>query len=123
MISLLRLGYDLWETCIHLPQVILNTCAWIFPFIWGLPGGSGFAGSVLYWTTSLHLLNPSSFFAANCKQINDYSHKILCTNFSETRGPWRPCNAHLSIIAFREPDLEMIKENILTKIYDDYINK
>ena len=33
------------------------------------------------------------------------------------------CNAHLSITAFRKPDLEMIKANILTKIHDDYINK
>ena len=29
----------------------------------------------------------------------------------------------LSIIALRKPDLEMIKENILTKIHDDHINK
>ena len=32
-----------------------------------------------------------------------------------------PCIAHLSTIALREPDLEMIKANILTKIHDDYI--
>ena len=32
-------------------------------------------------------------------------------------------NAHLSITAFREPDLELIKANILTKIHNDYINK
>ena len=31
-----------------------------------------------------------------------------------------PCNAHLSIIALREPDLELIKANILTKIRNDY---
>ena len=30
-------------------------------------------------------------------------------------------NAHLSIIAIREPDLELIKKNILTQIHDDYI--
>ena len=30
---------------------------------------------------------------------------------------------HLCIISLREPDLEMIKANILTKIHDDYINK
>ena len=41
----------------------------------------------------------------------------------ETRGPWWPCNAHLSIIAFWEPDLELIKANILIKIQNDYINK
>ena len=40
-----------------------------------------------------------------------------------TRGPQWPCNAHLSIIALIEPDLEMIKASILTKIHDDYINK
>ena len=34
-----------------------------------------------------------------------------------------PCNAHLSITAIREPDLELIKANILTKIRNDYINK
>ena len=42
----------------------------------------------------------------------------LC--YKQTRGP---CNAHLSIIALGEPDLELIKENIQTKIYNDYINK
>ena len=40
-----------------------------------------------------------------------------------TRGPWWPCNAHLSIIALWEPDLELIKANILIKIQNDYINK
>ena len=34
-----------------------------------------------------------------------------------------PCNAHLSVIALREPDLELIKANILTKIHNDFINK
>ena len=32
------------------------------------------------------------------------------------------CITRLSIIAPREPDLEIIKTNILTKSYDDYIN-
>ena len=32
------------------------------------------------------------------------------------------CIAHQSIIALREPDLEIIKANILVKIHDDYIN-
>ena len=52
---------------------------------------------------------------------------MLGKNFSRqqfnTRRPWWPCKAHLSIIALREPDLELIKANILTKIHDDYINK
>ena len=39
------------------------------------------------------------------------------------RGPRWPSAAHLSIIALREPDLEMIKANILTKIHNDYIYK
>ena len=41
-----------------------------------------------------------------------------------TTGPRWPCSciAHLSIIVLREPDLEMIKANILTKIHYDYIN-
>ena len=30
---------------------------------------------------------------------------------------------HRLFIALREPDLEMIKANILTKIHDDYIHK
>ena len=49
----------------------------------------------------------------------------FCSSGSEknTKGPWWPCNAHLSIIALREPDLELIKANILTKIHNDYINK
>ena len=34
----------------------------------------------------------------------------------------RPCFAYLSIIALKEPDLEIIKTNILTKIHDNYIN-
>ena len=42
---------------------------------------------------------------------------------SKTRGPWWPCNAHLSIIALWEPDLELIKANILIKIQNNYINK
>ena len=33
------------------------------------------------------------------------------------------CNAHLSIIALWEPDLELIKANSLIKIQNDYINK
>ena len=37
----------------------------------------------------------------------------------KTRGPLRPCNAHLSIIALWEPDLELIKANILIKIQND----
>ena len=40
-----------------------------------------------------------------------------------TRGPWWPCNAHLSNIALWEPDLELIKANILIKVQNDYINK
>ena len=40
-----------------------------------------------------------------------------------TRGPWWPCNAHLSIITLWEPDLELIKANILIEIQNDYINK
>ena len=32
-------------------------------------------------------------------------------------------SAHLGIITFREPDLEMMNANMLTKIHDDYINK
>ena len=42
---------------------------------------------------------------------------------NETRGPWWPCNAHLSNIALWEPDLELIKANILIKVQNDYINK
>ena len=41
----------------------------------------------------------------------------------KTRGPWWPCNAHLSNIALWEPDLELIKPNILIKVQNDYINK
>ena len=41
----------------------------------------------------------------------------------ETRGPWWPCNAHLSNIALWKPDLELIKANILIKVQNDYINK
>ena len=33
------------------------------------------------------------------------------------------CIAHLSTIALAEPDLEIIKANILTKIHDNCINK
>ena len=40
-----------------------------------------------------------------------------------TRGSWWPCNAHLSNIALWEPDLELIKANILIKVQNDYINK
>ena len=40
--------------------------------------------------------------------------------FSITRGPWWPCNAHLSNIALWEPDLELIKANILIKVQNDY---
>ena len=40
-----------------------------------------------------------------------------------TTRPWRLFNAHLTIIALREPDLELIKANILTKFHDKYINK
>ena len=38
-------------------------------------------------------------------------------------GPSWPCNAHLSNIALWEPDLELIKANILIKVQNDYINK
>ena len=38
----------------------------------------------------------------------------------QTRGPWWPCNAHLSNIALWEPDLELIKANILIKVQNDY---
>ena len=48
--------------------------------------------------------------------------KLLSQGY-QTRGPWWPCNAHLSIIALWEPDLELIKANILIKIKNDYINK
>ena len=41
----------------------------------------------------------------------------------KTRGPWWPCNAHLSNIALWEPDLELIKANILIIVQNDYINK
>ena len=44
-------------------------------------------------------------------------------DYQETRGPSWPCNTHLSIIALGEPDLELIKADILTKIHNDYINK
>ena len=64
---------------------------------------------------------------------SDISHKskeTICMKYQNhflgnirTRGPWWPCNAHLSIIALREPDLELIKANILTKIHNDYIYK
>ena len=40
-----------------------------------------------------------------------------------TRGPWWPCNAHMSNTALWEPDLELIKANILIKVQNDYINK
>ena len=33
-----------------------------------------------------------------------------------------PCNDHLTVIALRETDPEIIKINILTKIQDDYTN-
>ena len=33
------------------------------------------------------------------------------------------CNAYLSNIALWEPDLELIKANILIKVQNDYINK
>ena len=38
----------------------------------------------------------------------------------KTRGPWWPCDAHLSNIALWEPDLELIKANILIKVQNDY---
>ena len=41
-------------------------------------------------------------------------------NNNKTRGPWWPCNAHLSNIALWEPDLELIKANILIKVQNDY---
>ena len=41
----------------------------------------------------------------------------------KTRGPWWPCNTHLSNVALWEPDLELIKANILIKVQNDYINK
>ena len=49
-------------------------------------------------------------------------HRLLfCAK--ETSGPRWLSNAHLSIIALSESDLEMIKANIMTKILEDYINK
>ena len=39
-----------------------------------------------------------------------------CWEIKKTRGPWWPCNAHLSNIALWEPDLELIKANILIKM-------
>ena len=41
----------------------------------------------------------------------------------EQEGHDGPVMPYLSITALREPDLELIKANILTKIRDDYINK
>ena len=48
---------------------------------------------------------------------------VLSLKGRETRGPWWPCNTHLSNIALWEPDLELIKANILIKVQNDYINK
>ena len=39
------------------------------------------------------------------------------------RGPWWPCNTHLSNIVLWEPDLELIKANILIIVQNDYTNK
>ena len=66
-----------------------------------------------------HVNHPASkWFTWNAVFFFFFFFKVI-----KTRGPWWPCNAHLSIIAFREPDLELIKANILTKIHDDNINK
>ena len=72
-----------------------------------------------------------SSVVASCSNSPDTPQKRLTPGLSfelvedkvKTRGPWWPCKAHLSITALREPDLELIKVNILTKIHDDYINK
>ena len=42
--------------------------------------------------------------------------KLTTQDNLKTRGSWWPCSTHLSIIALREPDLELIKANILTKL-------
>ena len=47
------------------------------------------------------------------------SHKFLSCYMNKKRAMM----ADLNIIALTEPDLELIKANILTKIQDDYINK
>ena len=57
----------------------------------------------------------------------DISHEMSRIIFYEkkkkTNKRAMPCNAHLSIIVLWEPDLELIKANILIKIQNDYINK
>ena len=72
-------------------------CHFLFPI------GTIFA---IYISTSHP--NPSYQFS---NQLALWFRKI-----NETRGPWWPCNAHLSNIALWEPDLELIKANILIKM-------
>ena len=64
-------------------------------------------------------------FHANCFQGRQFAGNVKSC-FMEKKQINRPrwlCIAHLSIIALREPDLELINANILIKIHDDYINK
>ena len=55
--------------------------------------------------------------------ISHYLNYGCHLSYMKTRGPGWRCNAHLSIIALSEPDLELIKANIMIKIQNDYINK
>ena len=57
----------------------------------------------------------------NIYGIHNKSKYPLCfCGGIRTRGPWWPCNAHLSNIALWEPDPELIKANILIKVQNDY---
>ena len=59
---------------------------------------------------------PESILTDKGQKFMSLLIKKLCKIFQITRGPWWPCNAHLSNIALWEPDLELIKENILIKV-------
>ena len=55
-----------------------------------------------------------------CWWMNGWEAFTISPSLFKTRGPWWPCNAHLSNIALWEPDLELIKANILIKVQNDY---
>ena len=96
-------------------QLIL-TYSWAKPAV--LAAGKGWDG--MLFLLFLHLHSFSSFSPV----LHFHLLYYIFHNFTKRiRGPWWPCNPHLSIIALRESDLELIKANILTKVHDDYINK
>ena len=66
---------------------------------------------------------PTSMLTLTTDHCLSYKHPGAFGSGKLTiREPKWPCIAHLSITTLREPDLGMIKANILTRIYDDFIN-